>query len=464
MEFLLKIIEKLWLRKRSIPIAFILLGAVFSLLATMFDGWDWVAVPTWIYLAVAIALVCVGVVYGVFCVLYDHLPKAAKGSLAVLFCVEAESEQLYQMAKFKLVDEFNKQVSAGGAAIQALCVSMTQISKYNIQNKTSMLSLLEKTNSILFVHVRYTADDITNAENFELRIDYAVSHPKFSEKTEEVISQDLRTMKRSVGRQKFTKENAISVFNLTAQTLVCACQYILGFVNLLVGDNKYALKLLLLAKKTFVSGQHNAEEEKLLGKLIDDRIFSTLCQIAQDMMAVFQNTKEQEKLEHLSQILRVANNIRPDTFFYNMNMAYVQIALNRNASAAKACIEKCKASRENKDWLYSDAFLSAYCGHAPTTILNKYLKAFKVPYKSLVEIVDYIEFIIDGEPEKAALHLAAGLVYEEMGESKLMRQHLSLYLACGTGINQKTKDLLAAKISAGNCEENCNHNCVKCAS
>lgn len=464
MEFLLSKIGKLWLRKRSIPIAFLLLGIVFFLLATMFDGWDWVDVPTWIYVAVAIALACAGITYSVFCVLYDHLPKAAKGSLAVLFCIDAESEQLYQMARFKLVDQFNKQVSTGGAAIQALCVSMTQIAKYNMQDKMSMLSLLEKTNSVLFVYVRYTADDISNAENFELRIDCAVSHPKFSEKTEEVISQDLRVMKKSVGRQKFTKENAIGVFNLTAQTLVCACQYILGFVNLLAGNNQHALKLLVLAKKNFAAGQHNAAEAKLLEKMIDDRIFSSLCQIAQDMMVVFQNTKKQEPLEQLSQILSMANNIRPDTFFYNMNMAYVQIALNHNASAAKACIEKCKVSKENKTWMYSDAFLSAYCGHAPTTILSKYSKAFKVPYKSLVEIVDYIEFVIDAEPTKVALHLAAGLVYEEMGESRLMRYHLSMYLACGTGINQKTKDLLAEKISAGDCGVNCNRNCVKCAS
>ena len=61
-----------------------------------------------------------------------------------------------------------------------------------------------------------------------------------------------------------------------------------------------------------------------------------------------------------------------------------------------------KASKENRDWLYSDAFLSAYCGHAPTTILTKYSKAFIVPYKSLAEIVEYIEFVIEAEPEKTA--------------------------------------------------------------
>ena len=100
----------------------------------------------------------------------------------------------------------------------------------------SALSLLEDTNSVLIVYVRYMADDIDNAENFELRINCGVSHPKFSEKVEAIISQDLRTMKKSVSRQRFNKSNSFAVFNLTAQTLLCAVQYILGFVYLLSDD------------------------------------------------------------------------------------------------------------------------------------------------------------------------------------------------------------------------------------
>lgn len=152
------------------------------------------------------------------------------------------------------------------------------------------------------------------------------------------------------------------------------------------------------------------------------------------------------------------------TYFYNLNMAYVHIALNHDAPAAKKCIEKCKALKEKKDWLYSDAFLSAYCGHAPTTVLSKYNKALKVPYKSLVELVDYIEFVIESEPQKTTLHLAAGLIYEAMGDIKLMKQHVSIFMATGIGINQRTRALLTEKILQGSCNVDCTNDCVKCAS
>lgn len=464
-EFLLNCIEKLWLKKKSIPVVFVLVVVLFFVLASSIDGWSWIDAPTWVYIALAIGLLGASVVYSIVCICCDHLPKAPKESLAVLFCVDAESDQLYEMAKFKLVDQFNQFATANGKpAILALCVSKMQIAKYSMEDKDSMLSLLGKTNCVLFVYVRYTADDIGNAENFELQINCGVSHPICGERAEKILMQDLRMMKGSVGKQRFKKEDSIDVFNLTAQTLTYACQYILGFVHLLAGNNETALRLLKLAKTNVASGDMDAGKAKKMQTLIDDRIFSTLCQIAHDFQSAFQRNGNLEALEQMNGVLEMANAIRPETYFYNINMAFVQIALSKNAAGAKECVAKCKLSREDKDWMYSDAFLSAYCGHAPTTIIRKYLNAFKVPYTSLVEIVDYIEFVIDAEPEKKALHLAAGLVYEAMGEIKLVKQHLSTYLTYGTGINQKTRDLLTAKMLVGDCGENCSQDCVRCVS
>lgn len=300
---------------------FLLLGIGFLTLATMFDGWTWVEVEQWVYVFLAAVLFCLWVGYTIACIFRDHLPRAPKGVLAVLFCIDAESEQLYQMAKFKLVDEFNLYATNEGVTIQALCVSKTQIAKYNIYDNTSVLALLKKTNSVIIVNVRYTADVVSNAENFEMRINCAISHPKFNEKAKEVISQDLRMMKKSVSRQRFTKSNVISVFNFTAQTLVCACQYILGFVHLLAGNNRSAFDLLILAKKNIVALEASSAETKNLEGLVDDRIFSALCQIAQECMLVFQVKKAQDQLEKMCQVLEMANEIRPETYFYNLNMA-----------------------------------------------------------------------------------------------------------------------------------------------
>lgn len=461
---LLNIVIEGLFKKKSIPFMIVLLGAMYLGLITMFDSWENIKVGSFWYWFTGALLCIVGVVYTIACFWIDHLPRAPKNSLAVLFCIDAESKQLYEMAKFKLVDAFNMHVVEDGSNISAVCVAKQQIRKYDIHNPNDGISLLQKTNCVLITQVRYSADDITNAENYELQIHCTVSHPTFNEKLKDIISQDLRTMKGAVRRQRFSKGNAINVFSSTTQTLVCACQYILGFVYLLAGDNRNALNLLLLAKKNIAVDAQNVEQKRKLETLVDDRIFATLCQIAVDYIAVFQRKKDLQSLEESCKVLEIANRIYPETYFYNMNMAYIHIALYKNSAAAKKCLENCKKAKDNNSWVYDDAFLSAYCGHAPTTIMSKYTKAFKVPYKSLVEIVDYIEYILDTEPKKSTLHLAAGLVYEEMGEAKLKKQHLAIYLTNGIGINQKTRDLIEGKLDAGNCGENCDKNCVNCAS
>ena len=130
-EGFLSIIQKLWLRKRSIPIMFLLSIAVFLSVASILDGWSWLTVPTWAYVLVAVSLCCGDIVYSFVCFACDHLPKAPKNSLAVLFCIDAESEQLYEMAKFKLVDEFDNHVVADGSDIRAVCVDKKKIKNTN---------------------------------------------------------------------------------------------------------------------------------------------------------------------------------------------------------------------------------------------------------------------------------------------------------------------------------------------
>lgn len=452
-----------WLKKKSIPVMVAFLIAAYVGLASAYNSWQWVIVPIWVYIVTGAVLAASGVAYVVACILYGALPKAPKDALAVLFCIDAETEQLYETARFKLVDNFNRYVLEEGASIQALCVSKLQVPKFNLHDKNGTLALLEKTNCILIVDVRYTADNSGNAENFELRINCAVSHPKFNDKAEAIISQDLRTMKSPVGRQNFNNANAINVFNFTAHTLVCAVQYILGFVYLLSGNNRYAFDLLVRAKNNISANQIESNARKQVEKLVDDRIFATLCQICKDILISFQSDKDPQKLVLLEKCLNMANGIYSDTYFYNLNMAYVHIALYDNAKAAKLCIENCKNSRENKTWLYSDAFLSAYCGHAPSTILTKYAKALRTPY-NLVELADFIEHIIESKPEKMSLHLAAGLVYEAIGEVKLMRHHLAVFLTGRNGISNKAREQISSRIIATNCGESCSQDCVKCVS
>ena len=61
-------------------------------------------------------------------------------------------------------------------------------------------------------------------------------------------------------------------------------------------------------------------------------------------------------------------------------------------------------------------------------IYRKYNQAFKYN-QHLNRIVDYIEYILDNHPDKTSLHLAAALVYDEIGDKILSEQHFNQYFA-----------------------------------
>lgn len=463
MEKLIEIFKDNWLKKRSIAIALIIIGAFYVSLITSVHNWEGINISGIQYFYWAIPFIVILFGYMLLCFCFDHLPRASKGTIAVLFCVDAESEKMYEAARFKLVGDFRASlIGDNKEKFDAYCVRRDQVVKYNIDKKEGAQKLLDKTNCVLIIFVRYTADDVSNAENFELRIDYEVRAPEFDDVANALLSHDLATLKEPVGKQRFVKANTINVFNFTAQTLACACQYILGFMYLLAGDNQNALKLLMSARETIVKEHSQILGMEKMRELIDDRLYVTLCQIAADHLQCFQKNKQLDALQEMTRFLTIANAIRPDTFFYNLNMAYAHIALYQDAVAAKRCVDKCKQSREDKKWVYSDAFLSAYCGQAPGTILSKYKDAFKVPYRSLVEIVEYIEFVITQDPEIIPLHLAAGLVYEEMGDVKLMKQHLALYLSMSENLDKRTINVICSKMQEKTCNADCNHQCVTC--
>lgn len=453
MDKLLEIITANWLKVRSIPFSIILAVAAFFTLLFTTSGVDCISSDNRFLILIGVGIAFCELVYIGACCWRNRLPRASKGAVAVLFCIDAETEELYENAKFKLVDNFNSSLDSG-AKMKALCVPRKRVEKYNLQDKTDTLSLLNRTNCIFVVNVRYTADSVNSAENFELRVNYGVRHPRFDEAGARILSHDLSELGKPMGRQRFEKAKIIDVFNFTTQTLVFACQYVLGMVYLLSGDGERALKMFAYAKEAISLNYSHLSDIRGLETKIDDSTFSALCLIGSQKLGVFQKTKSEEALQEMCTFLNIANQIRPDTYHYNLNMAYAHIVLNHDAVVARECISKCKQFPFETSWLYSDAFLSAYTERSAGSIHSKYIRAFKEPYKSLSEIVEYIEFVLEKEPQKASLHLAAGLVYEEMGDYMLMKQHFAHYLSEAKKIDVKMLTLLRGKMQGGLVAEN----------
>lgn len=94
---------------------------------------------------------------------------------------------------------------------------------------------------------------------------------------------------------------------------------------------------------------------------------------------------------------------------------------------------------------------------------NNASKAIKTSYKSLSEIVEYIVLVLEREPQKASLHFDAGLVYKEMGDYMLMKQHFAHYLSEAKRLDPRILGLLRGKMQAVSCGKKCDYDCILCS-
>ena len=335
-EFLLNLLEKTWLKPKSIFIAFFLLSATYVVLISAVSEWDGVTLTTTVYYILAIVLVLIWLVYSTACLYSYRLKRAPKGYLAVLFCIDAESPKLFAAAKNKLVSNFTASLGHNSnIKFKALCESKDRLSRYDLNQDADCLRLLEKTHALILVDVQYRTDDVDNPEHFILKINYGVGHPKFAQTATQALTHDIEQLGAPLRDRRFDKREAVDVFEFSAQALVFVCQYIIGFVLLLAGDGQNASELLKQARHTAVNNNGKGFDTERLTQAVDDRLFSAYFRIAQACIGKFQENHSMDRLREAEDALELANNIHSDTYSYNLLKAYILVMVYQDVVTAR---------------------------------------------------------------------------------------------------------------------------------
>ena len=410
------------------------------------------------WLAALLSVALIG--YVIACIAHNRLPRAKRNTVAALFAIDAESAKLYNDVRYKLAEAFSEIQSPTKIAFSAVCIQAERLRKYNLQKVDDAIEVLQKCQCEFLIRVRYTVDDINNAEDFSLAINYGAVHPRFAKSVERVFAYDLSSLCESVRRMRFTRAEIIDTFEFTAQALQYTCRYLLGFICLLIEDNENARILLTELRQELYRKGLSDDFSTMLARMTNQRLYAVYSQAATIENDKFRENQDHSHLVRFKHNLDLANEIISDTFFYNINMAYYYVIEEKDGKRAKACIDKCRQSKEQKIWLYSDAFLSAYFGNAPQTIYSKYKKAFAIEY-DLNRLAEYIEMVLEKEKTKTRLYFALGLLYEKIGDPIKMKKSFANYLEFETDLDDKTKNQVEQKMGT-NCELDCKHDCSKC--
>ena len=203
---------------------------------------------------------------------------------------------------------------------------------------------------------------------------------------------------------KFNKQQKIEKFDITSEYLGFAIEYITGLVELLCCKTVQGLKIFEKLYNVSMQGKGWFKEEI-------KKCYFTVCEmISAQIIEHYYDTWDENDLDAAEKYILKMNELYPDSYGYNLQNALVRFSKYRDIPSAVSHIKKCKSIASNDNWMYSDAFLTAYSSAELDLVFVKYKKACQTNYNP-VKIITFIENVIKDEPDKIMLYFALGYLY-----------------------------------------------------
>lgn len=416
------ILERFWLKKVSIIVAIAIEAIAIILLFP--DDISQISFKFWIVIATS-SVVCF--TYIILTIKSNTLPKVPTNSTGVLFVITAENKKTFQHAEFCLARKFEELSKVYGIQkFKVVCLENDRVKKYDLSEKSDAIKLLNKVNCLFCVQTTCTVDDVNNAENYEMRINFGFIHQVLAPKSDELLKQEMRLFTNNLVLQNFSRNNSIQVFSTTAESLTYICAYFLGVTVFIGKDFSSAQNIFHKIKGQLHTKEISRKLKDVLSPIISKRIFECYSNLALLEEKYFKDSRDKEHLVKYKHFLELANEENPNTYTYFLNNAWLEIMLNRDPKKSSEFIDKCRNFIGESSWRYSDAFLSAFEDENPLKTYRKYKAAFKYDY-NLVSIIEFIEFILEEDFWRKSLHLPLILLYCEIHDYQLMRKNIMAY-------------------------------------
>ena len=366
------------------------------------------------------------IVYAVIYILHNRLPKVKVHNIGVLFVIRAQTDKLFEDAKYNIEKQVSQVTQAYEQSIEPVFCNAQKLSGFNISNDKLIQKYLVKTNAVLCIEVDYNVDDVDNVTQYDVKINTRI----MNNPNREFYEQEIKHALIPIEHTQFVKSQKIEKLSFTANVISIMIVYIVGIASFINGDDKKAIDV-------FDSLQGNSDVPSCLIDRLNYWGFTSCNDYLYVLLESYYNTFEKSGLDLIEGITLRMNSYIQNSLSYLGAMAIIQFSKYRNIAEAKKYVQLWSKTSENITWLYSDAFLTAYSTTDKEVIYQKYLRAVKLDYNPLL-ITKFIENVLEDEPEKRMLHFALAIVYDSIDDFHLAAQHLS----AGSFVPDKKKKML----------------------
>lgn len=414
--FLGSILYRVWLKPNSLIV--LLLLNILLIATTLPQGEN----PTCLlFILLSLCCLALDIFYIVGVVDHNKYPRAKDRDTAVLFIIDAESIKQFEDTKRKMVDSFSYAINMStDISFKVLYLKYHKVNKIDMSMVKNQRLVLEKTNCRYLIHVRVICDDIDDENQYEMTINTGIIHRSYADDIQKkFISVFNSIVSLYAETQQYLKSEKIQIIKAKTDQMVNVCKYIFGITHYLEGDLKQSLIIFRDLYEVIRLSKRNEPVRNKLKSILPTRCYEVYYISALQEYEMYKNTKDKKHLELMSFNLNKANDNIPETYDYYLLMAVFHVLFNRAITKAIDCIKNCKRILPNGNWKYSQAFILAYEGRSPLLVYRHYKAAFRIDY-NIVELIVFIEEILETETDRNVLRFALGLLYEKIDDKELM--------------------------------------------
>lgn len=339
--------------------------------------------------------------------------------VGVVFAILERDANRYDLLKYNLIDPVMNGLNSNIFYVQALPYHLCKQVKMETAKK-----FLNETNSEMLIFGRCNEGKRGNEEKFEIYLNCLIKHAPLNQKLQEKLQTELTAL---IPRRSLDKRDELTNYELTAHWLIFYSKYFMAVAELLSRNLNRAEEIFRDMRQDMKRLVKVPKEVWVINKKINSELFAMYLDKHQYHYASFRKTKDLSSLEIAHNNIIEANQIIPETVHYLMSEAIHSFLKTKDTKRAKDCYYKIKRKMPEK--YFGLAFLSAYDGDL-IQAMKFYKKAFRLPqnHSLPIEVEEFIEYILELEPEKYHLHLCLALINDFKGDHLLAKEDLDKFL------------------------------------
>ena len=402
-KFIIEFIKKRWYRKSTL---LILVLFVVGILLPLFSAINLQEIEAWEILIGVVVLLVVTTIW----FYSNRTPRASKGKIGFAVGIKTDDPEQQFKIKRDFIEALRDLLNKSKYKYSFEFIEIPERLLEKIDSPDMAQKMLYELECSFMVYGKARTTMLKGAKQHILNLEGVVAHKPVASDISKSFSKEFAELfPRQV---MISSEGDLFNFEFTANWIDVVSRYIIGIAALLSGDFEYAQELLESLQVKLGEGRSELDAAIKIRDRLPARLREVYLIRVRLAYRDWKRTKDIKDIERMKPFLDALDIIFPGNPEARIFRSLWYFIINRDIAKAKSECVKGK-NKKNITWRYNYAFLFAYEGNLERA-LKEYKQAFRGYYPEpgfIFDIVEFILWVLDIEPDKTQLYFCLGLIY-----------------------------------------------------